>query len=436
MFTLFGSGSRFCDGVSRRGFLQVGGAAVCGLSLADILRADDAAVHAGVSKKSFINVFLNGGPSHIDTFDPKPDAPKEVRGEFKPIDTNVAGIQICEHLPHLAARMDKLALIRSLTGIIDEHDSSQTETGYPTNSLRSIGGRPSVGAVVSKLQGANNGAAPTFVDLTNHTKTGFLGSIYGAFRPDGQGRQNLTLERNITVNRLDDRRKLLGELDRLRRDADARGSMEALDSFTERAVSVITSGRVAQALDLDREDPRTRARYIGTSDNGRGNRENERFLTARRLIEAGVRCVSLSWGGWDTHGDNFNQLKRMLPPLDTGLATLLDDLSARGMLDDTIVAVWGEFGRTPRVNSGAGRDHWPRASFGLFAGGGFRTGQVIGCTNRLGEMPKDRPVHLHEVVATIYQHLGVDPKYTTIVDNNGRPQYLVDHPQPVPELLA
>src|SRR6185369_8094550 len=208
MLTIHGSGNRFCDGISRRGFLQIGAVSACGLTLADILRADETRPDQNFSKKSFINVFLNGGPSHLDMFDLKPEAPKEIRGEFNPIDTNVPGIQICEHMPQLAARMDKLAIIRSLAGIVDEHDSAQTETGWSMNSLRSIGGRPSVGAVVSKLHGASNGSAPTFVDLTNHTKTGFLGSINAAFRPDGEGRSNLTLQR-ITVGRLDDRRKLL-----------------------------------------------------------------------------------------------------------------------------------------------------------------------------------------------------------------------------------
>jgi uncharacterized protein (DUF1501 family) len=197
---------------------------------------------------------------------------------------------------------------------------------------------------------------------------------------------------------------------------------------------VITSGEVARALDLNLEDPRIRDRYVGGG--AMPNRENDRFVVARRLLEAGVRCVSLSWGGWDTHGDNFGHLRRQLPPFDQGLATLLDDLEARGMLNDTIVAVWGEFGRTPRVNGGAGRDHWPRAASALLYGGGLQAGQVVGSTNRLGEQPADRPVHLHELFATLYQHMGIDPRYTTLTDSNGRPQYLVEHPTPLRELIA
>lgn len=435
MFSIFGSRGRFCDGISRRNFLHVGALGMGGMTLADLLRADEARKNdASYTKKSIINIYLPGGASHIDTFDMKPEAPAEFRGEFKPIDTNVPGIQICEHMPRVATMMDKWAIIRSLTGLVDEHTSHQTETGFTAQSLKSVGGRPSFGAVVAKLHGANNGAAPTFVDLTGHTQHGFLGSVYGAFRPDGEGRANLTLSGSVSVNRLDERQKLLSGLDRMKREADASGSMKAMDSFAERAVSVITSGSVAQALDLTHEDPRLRARYEGGSPNP--NFENDRFLVARRLISAGVRVVSFAWGSWDTHAANFTSLKMQLPRFDQALATLMEDIEAQGMLKDTIVAVWGEFGRTPRVNTTAGRDHWPRAASVLLTGGGMQTGQVIGATNRLGEQPKDRPIHFHEVFSTMYQHMGIDPRYTTLVDNNGRPQYLVEHNTSVRELLA
>jgi hypothetical protein len=299
MFTVSGSRARYCDGISRRNFLQVGAVGLAGLSLADLLRADEAQKRVpAYARKSIINVFLGGGPSHMDTFDLKPEAPKEFRGEFKPIDTNVPGIQICEHLPKLASMMDKLAIVRSLTGLYEEHSPHQTETGWSESSLRTSGGRPSLGSVVAKLHGANNGSAPTFVDLTGHTKHGFLGSVYGAFRPDGEGRANLTLAGGVTVGRLDDRQQLLSGLDRLKREADASGSMKAMDSFAQRAVSVITSGEVARALDLTQEDPRLRERYLGGGKSP--HYENDRFLVARRLISAGSRCVSLAWGGWDT----------------------------------------------------------------------------------------------------------------------------------------
>jgi hypothetical protein len=435
MFAVSGSRVRYCDGISRRNFLHVGAVGLAGVTLADLLRADEANKgNRSYSRKSIINVYLGGGPSHLDTFDLKPEAPKEFRGEFNPIDTNVPGIQICEHLPKLAMVMNRLAIIRSLTGLFEEHSPHQTETGWSDQSLRTSGGRPSLGSVVAKLHGANNGSAPTFVDLTGHTRHGFLGSVYGAFRPDGEGRANLSLVSGVTVNRLDDRQQLLSGLDRIKREADASGAMKAMDSFAQRAVSVITSGEVAGALDLSKEDPRLRERYLGGGPSP--HHENDRFLVARRLISAGVRCVSLAWGGWDTHGDNFNHLKRQLPPMDRGLATLIEDLDAHGLLSETIVIVWGEFGRTPRVNGAAGRDHWPRAMSVLIAGGGLATGQVIGATNRLGEQPKDRSIHLQEIFSTLYQHMGIDPRYTTLVDNNGRPQYLVDHNTGVRELVA
>jgi hypothetical protein len=432
-----GNSPRFCDGMSRRGFLKIGTAGVGGVALSDFLRADANAASPSYARKSFINIYLPGGPTHIDTFDPKPEAPSEFRGEFRAIATNVNSVMLCEHLPKLAGMMDKLAIIRSLSGIVDEHDSCQTETGWNTRSLTSMGGRPSLGTVVSKVHGASSGNSPTFVDLSGYTKSGFVGPVNGAFRPDGPGRENLRLERSITVSRLDDRQKLLGGLNRFRSEVDTKGAMKAMDAFAGRAYDVITSGVVAKALDLGQEDPRVRARYfLGDNTNNGMFQQNDRFLMARRLVSAGVRCVSLGWGGWDTHGNNFGHLRQQLPPLDQGLSSLIEDLEAHGLLEDTIVAVWGEFGRTPRVNAGAGRDHWPRACSVLLAGGGLKTGQAIGATNRLGEEPKDRPVHLQEVFATLYNHMGIDPKYITLTDNNGRPQYLVDNPNPVRELIG
>lgn len=439
MLSILGQGQPFCDGVSRREFFHVGALGFGGLTLADLLRSDAHAQEGSssrtASRKSIINIYLPGGPSHIDTFDPKPLAPKEFRGEFQPIETAVSGIQICEHLPLLAARMEKIALVRSLSGLRDEHAANQTETGWDSNSLKSIGGHPSLGAVVAKLQGAGDVRTPPFIDLSGHTEFGFLGPVFGAFRPDGPGRSNLTLN-GITTDRLGDRRALLSGLDRLRKDADSSGMMDAVDSFTSRAVGVITSGKMANALNLDKEDPRTRARYTLTRGRGDGNRgQNERLLMARRLIEAGVRCVSLSWGGWDTHGNNFGTLRDQLPRLDQAVSALLDDLDARGMLDDTIVLCWGEFGRTPRVNSSAGRDHWSRVASVAIAGGGLRMGQAVGTTNRLGEVAKDRPVHFQEVFSTLYHMMGIDPRYTVLHDPNGRPQYLVDHRDPIKELI-
>lgn len=433
MLTFLGERNRLCDSMSRRSFLQIGTLGVGGITLADLLRADANAA-AGHSKKSVINIFLSGGPSHMDTFDLKPNAPSEFRGEFRPIATNVPGFEISEYFPKLATVADKFSVVRSIAGFSEEHTNTQSDTGWSVNSLKSIGGRPSVGAIMSKLWGpaqvTQHGSAPTSVDLTSTSQPGFLGQVHGAFVPDGIGRQNLSLNYQVTLKRLDDRKALLTGLNSVRQGADSRGMMTALDSFTERAVNLITSGEVATALDLRHEDPRLLARY----GSGQGQQDTTRMLLARRLIQAGTRCVSFSWGGWDTHGNNFGHLKMQLPNLDNGLSALIEDLDAHGMLDDTIILMSGEFGRTPRVNAGAGRDHWPRAGFFFIAGGGFRHGQPIGTTNRLGEVADHRPIPLQSVFATMYHQLGIDPA-TTLIDPNGRPQYLLDERKLIAELV-
>ena len=432
MLTFFGERNRLCDSVSRRSFLQVGAAGVGGLTLADLLRLESQAATGG-SKKSVINIFLSGGPTHHDTFDLKPEAPSEIRGEFKPIATNCAGFDICELFPKLAQVADKFSVIRSVTGISEEHTNVQSDTGWPENTLRSIGGHPSIGSIMSKMWGpaqfTAQGSAPTFVDLTQTSKPGFLGQVHAPFVPDGVGRQNLSLNQQVTLDRLGDRKALLSGLNTARQGVDSRGMMTALDSFTERAVNLITSGEVAKALDLRREDPRLLERYGVEKD-----QQNQRMILARRLIQAGTRCVSFSWGSWDTHGNNFGHQKMQLPNLDNGLSTLIQDLDAHGLLNDTIILMSGEFGRTPRVNGGAGRDHWARAGFFFVAGGGFRHGQAIGSTNRLGEVPTTRPIHLQNIFATVYKQLGIDPDTTTLIDPNGRPQYLVDERKLVAEL--
>ncbi len=442
MLKIIGGPQQYCDGVSRRGFLQVGALGLGGLTLADLLRLEGTAAPGGPEatgtgpkrKRCFINIYLSGGPSHLDTFDLKPDAPQEIRGQFQGIPTAIPGYQICQHMPRLAKLMDHAVVVRSLDGLRNEHRANQSETGWDSQSLKSIGGRPSVGAVVGKLHGTIHGTAPTFVSLSNRTFHGFLGPVYQAYSPTGAGRGNLTLSGQMTANRLSNRKQLLDGIDRFRREADARGQMNAMDAFSERALTIITSGEIASALDLNQEDPRTRERY---GETGSGNRrtDNQRLLLARRLIEAGVRCVSLNWGGWDTHGKNFQTLASQLPQLDLGLSSLIEDLVLRGMIDDVLIGLSGEFGRTPRINGGAGRDHWAKTGFFVLFGGGLRTGQVIGSTNRLGEVPHDRPVPLQEVFATIYHQLGIDLNRTTLVDPNGRPQYLVDVRRPMPEVV-
>ncbi len=448
MLSILGPASRFCDGVSRRGFLKVGGLSfgVGGFTLADLLRAEAA---SGDSKpqKSLINIFLAGGPPHQDMWEIKSDAPSEVRGEFSPIKTNVPGIEICEVFPKLAGLMDKAAVIRSVVGCSGGHEAFQCMTGWNKNDLRSVGGRPALGSAVSKLYGPVDPSVPPYVGLAAKTKhvpwsdsgtPGFLGSAYAPFKPDGEGMKNMTLN-GITLDRLADRRKLLGQIDTMRRDIDITGTMEGMDAFGKRALDVLTSSKMVDALDLSKEDPKIVERY---GDGKPYNYQydgaptcNDHLLIARRLIEAGCRVVSLSFGRWDSHGQNFDLVRDHGGKLDQALSALIEDLDQRGMLDDVTIAVWGEFGRTPKINKNAGRDHWTRVSCAYLAGGGMNTGQAIGSTNRMGEEPANRPVHMQEIMATLYHNLGIDTATVTIPDPTGRPQYLVDHP-PISELVS
>ncbi len=417
-----GMKSRYCDGVSRRSMLKLGACTLGGLTLAQLFRAE-AAAGVGSSHKAVINIHLGGGPSHQDMFDLKPDAPREFRGEFNPIKTNVPGIDICEHMPLLAQMADKYAVIRSLVGMFDDHSNFHTQTGFGRNDLRNIGGRPSIGSVASRLLGPTGSGAPAYIAY-NEGHEGFLGPVYKPYRPQGG---DLRLVGGMDENRLSNRTNLLTSLDKIRRDTDASGKMNALDSFTQRAVGVVTSGKVADALDLEKEDKEVRERY--------GRDDGRMFLTARRLVEAGVRVVTFDWGGWDTHGDNFNHLRRQLPQLDKAMSALLQDLSDRGLEKDVTVVMWGEFGRTPRVNSGAGRDHWSRVAMGFLAGGGMRLGQAIGTSTANAEEAKDRPVELREVFATLYHNLGINVETAQLIDPAGRPQYLTEHFRPMKELV-
>jgi len=297
-----------------------------------------------------------------------------------------------------------------------------------------------MGSALAKLRGPVDPSVPPFVGLAERTahvpwsdcgKPGFLGAAYGAFRPDGPGMENMKLN-GVSLERLQDRRKLSTSFDHLRRDMDATGAMQGMDAFGARALDVLSSSKLLAALDLSKEDPRIRERY-GDGKPYKYQYDgaptvNEHLLLARRLVEAGVRCVSLSYGRWDSHGQNFDLVRDHGTKLDQGFSALIEDLDERGILDDVTVIAWGEFGRTPRINNGAGRDHWPQVSCALMAGGGMRAGQAIGSTNRLGEYASDRPVHFQEIFATIYHNLGLDPATTTIADPSGRPQYLVEHP--------
>jgi Protein of unknown function (DUF1501) len=441
MLTIYGSKNAYCDGVSRRSFLKIGmfGFGATALSLADILRAEGAARQHG-GHKAVINIFLGGGPPHQDMWEIKTEAPAEIRGEFKPIATKVPGIQICEVFPRIAARMDKFAVIRSVVGSTGRHDAFQCMTGWDHKSLSAVGGRPALGSVLARVQGAVDPSVPPFVGLAERTqhvpwsdpgKPGFLGMAYAPFKPEGTGMADLTL-RGISRNQLADRRRLLHSFDALRRDVDASGSMEGMDAFTERALGVLTSSKLLEALDLSREPELVRQRY-GDGKPYKYQYDgaptvNDQLLLARRLVEAGVRCVTLTYGRWDSHGKNFDLVRDHGSKLDQGVTALVDDLESRGLLDDVSVIVWGEFGRTPRINKSAGRDHWPQVSCALLAGGGIRAGQALGATNRLGEYAKERPVHFQEIFATLFHNLGINPATTTINDPGGRPQHLVEYP--------
>lgn len=416
------SANRFCDQVSRRDVLRIGAMGLGGLTLADVLRSDALAGPSG-KRRSIINICLPGGPTHMDTFDLKPMAPVEFRGNFRPIDTNVPGMQICELMPKLAQHGDKLVIVRSISDFSNEHTTKQADSGWPEASLRMMGGRPGLGAVVTKVHGPAAGCPLASVALSQFTSPGYLGPTFKDYQPDGEARANLRLR--LEEARLYQRKELLSSLDNFRRDTDRSGTMAAADAFTQKAMDVVLSGAIADALDADKEPTKTRESYGS----------NRNFLVARRLVEAGVRVVSFTFGGWDTHSQNFDTMKRQLPQLDVGLSALLGDLKERGLLDDTLILISGEFGRTPRVNMNAGRDHWPAAGFAVLAGGGLRTGQVIGSTNHLGERPQDRPVRLQQVFATVYRQLGIDVDATQLIDSAGRPQYLVEHRETIHEMV-
>ena len=446
MLTIMGPSYRFCDGISRRSFLKIGGLSLGGLSLPGLLRAEANAGRRS-SSKSVIMVFLPGGPSHLDLFDLKPNAPSGIRGEFQPIATNLPGIEFSELLPQLARSADKLAVIRSIIGGVDEHASHMCFTGHHQLGPQPSGKWPNFGAVISKIQGPVTAAIPPFVGLAarmihepyNDPGPGFVGREHAAFTPDGEGMADLTLQ-DITLERLQDRRRLLANFDAIQRQVDSKRRFPGIDEFTEQAFGVMTSRRLREALDLSQEEPRVLSRY-GKGDPGlvpgfnAAPRLTEQLVIARRLVEAGARCVTIAFGAWDWHENNFVGLKQQSPLLDQGLSALVEDLHDRGLDQDVTVVVWGEFGRSPRINGTAGRDHWPLVSCALLAGGGMRVGQVIGATNRNGETAKDRPVHFREVIATVYHNLGIDVQHTTLNDFAGRPQYLTDHSLAIRELV-
>jgi hypothetical protein len=449
MLTFWGPRRNFCDGISRRDFLRVGALGLGGLTLADMLRLQAASGKRGKAR-AVIMVCLAGGPSHLDTYDLKPAAPAEFRGEFKPIRTNVPGFQVCELFPRQAKIADRLALVRTVQFVEPmQHELQECYTGFPKSAKR-----PAFGCVISRYQGRSEHRIPPYVSLDQYYQDHatlenpqYLGGAHRPFLYGSEGVRSLGLSRQVAVDRLADRRKLLSSFDRLRRDIDSRGDLDAMDSFSARALEMITSPKAREAFDLDREPEKVRDFY------GRGEKyiygnepkptvpwPGEKFLLARRLVEAGVSVVTLRIGTWDYHGKTsgtgniFVGLRSQLPLLDRSIAALVTDLRDRGLDKEVAVLVWGEFGRTPKINNVEGRDHWPDAGFALFAGGGLKTGVVVGETDARAERPKTRALGAQNVLGTLYHALGIDVNQT-LPDFTGRPRKLLDDGEPIAELV-
>jgi hypothetical protein len=466
----FTSGRKFsnCSGVSRRSFLTAGFSGIAGLSLPELLAADARAAR-GESRKSVILIHLDGGPPQMDLIDPKPDAPVDLRSPFAPISSSVPGLQLTELMPRCGAIADKLVFLRSLVGSDGKHHAFQCQSGYKEMELRGIGGRPALGCVVNHLLGTPNDDVPNFVDLMqgrplvrNSARPGFLGLSCKPFRPDISGiwkreletgmkgelarlgenhKTELKLIHEIPVSRLDDRLELLQSLDRFNRELDTSGSMVAMDRFTRQAYSVLTSGAFSEAMDIGKEDAQSVAHYtMATNLEGTQFYTSEgpdailKFMLARRLIEAGVRVVSVSLSDFDTHSNNNERMKHLGPLFDFGFHALVTDLESRGILEDTTVLAWGEFGRTPKVNAKGGRDHWPRLSMGMMAGGGMPGGAILGATDRVAGEVTERAVSFADVIATLYRQMGIDPQ-SMIHDQTGRPHILMGEGEAIRELI-
>lgn len=433
--------SRTCDGVSRRNFLQIGSLAVGGLSLPGLLRQKAHAAGGTSSRKSVILIWQAGGPSHLDMYDLKPNAPAEYRGEFKPIPTNVPGVEISEHLPLQAKIFDKLAVVRSAYHTNAGHGmgAQWMLTGYQPTIEVNDNIYPACGAVVAKLKGPNEPGLPAYVNVPYRLglgKAAYLGAAYNPFSPDSnpneQGFQvrNLRLPGRVDVTRLERRQQLLGEVDQLRRDVDTKSDMVGLDQFYRDAFEMVTNEKALKAFDVHVEDPRLREKY-GRNDLGQS------CLLARRLVEAGVSYVSIqAGGGWDTHGNNFAELKNnLLPKFDRAVYGLVEDLYDRGLQNDVLVLAMGEFGRTPRINGGAGRDHWPGAMSVLYAGGGLQMGQAIGTTDSKAEYPTSKAYTPGCVLSTMYHTLGIDHHHV-FYDQARRPLPVLNEGSPIPELVG
>jgi len=431
-----GSGRKFCDGISRRGFMQVGSLGLAGLTLGDLLAAEAAGASAGGDRKSVIMINLAGGPSHIDTYDMKPTAPLEIRGEFTPISTAVPGLEFCELLPKQARVADKMTIVRGVRAV-GQHGSHEFLTGYsyyPKNQSTANLRRPTPGAVASGRRGA-----PPYVSMRPKGKDddpAQLGPAHGPlFVFDSFMRTDPApgLARNeaISLKRLESRSSLRRQIDNARFLADVNESAASIDAFQRQALDMLSTNKVARALDVSDESEETLRLY--GEHTRKGHFYGGSLLRTRRLIEAGVRVATLHFPNWDTHSKNFTHLRRELPRFDTAISGLITDLQQRGILDDTLLVMGSEMGRTPKVNDKAGRDHWPPTAVYILAGGRMNLPNVIGGTDRWGSAPTGEPITPRNVIATIYRHLGIDPT-GTLYDRLGRPFELLDDRRTLREL--
>jgi hypothetical protein len=437
----FGGASSRCDGVSRRDFLEVGALAAVGLTLPDLLKAQGqtpAPANRRARAQSVILVYLGGGLSHHDTFDMKPDQPEEIRGKYHPIGTKVPGLMISEMLPRMARCLDKVALIRSGSHNNDHHETA-TNWALSGRFGSAFGDFPAMGAVVAHQLGFR-GPLPPYVSIPRNPsftwelgKSAFLGGRFESFRtgdPNQPGFQVQDVEpaQSLSDRTVERRQTLLQAVDGLTRHVEGSDSIATYNEFQSRAAALVLSAEARSAFVIDQEANHVRDRY------GR-NTFGQSCLLARRLVERGVRFATINFGGWDHHAQIWQGLERKLPELDGGLSALLEDLDQRGLLAQTLVAVFGEFGRTPRINREVGRDHWGPAASLLFAGAGIRGGHVIGATDRQGAYVTRGPVAPADVAATIYEAVGVDP-HRWLMHPEGRPVEILDRGEPVRELFA
>jgi uncharacterized protein (DUF1501 family) len=429
MLTLWGD-----RGVDRRGFLRVGALGFAGLALPDVLRAR-AAAGEGKPDSAVILIFLAGGPSHLETYDPKPGAPAEYRGPFGAIATNVAGIRLSATLPRHARIADKFAIVRSCCHETPAHEGGKKRvlTGHLTRpgDEETVMELPPISAVVARERGANRPGMPASVACppgVYYAKGAYLGRGYDAFEfYAGNGPRDLNGSREMTPKRLESRRELLAGLDGLRRDIDSSHAMDGMDACQARAFETVSGGAAREAFDLEREPKSVRDTY-GPDWVGKA------CLQARRLVEAGVTFVTLGWAGWDDHDGLKDKMAERAPILDQAVAALIEDLHARGLDRKVTVMVLGEFGRTPKMSASGGRDHWPQAMSVLLSGGGMKMGQVIGATDARGEQPVERRLAPEDILATVYANLGIDPR-AEFVNHAGRPIPILPRGEPIAELL-